>query len=235
MRKAITLITTSSAVAVACLFLTPVLSSAEPCLLTHGDGQTDGPKYVGSGVCRKCHGDQHKDWKKTKMAKAFDLLKPGERAEEKKAAGLDPKTDYTKDVTCLPCHVTGWGKPGGYAIPPEGKTPKARKAQKAAKAMQGVQCEACHGPASDTSAFKKENQQYRWEDLEQTAGTRSGMIFPTADNCTSCHNAESPFVDEKYVFDFEKSRKEGTHMHMQMEFDHGCPHVHKVTEKKKKK
>lgn len=212
-----------------------LLSSLPPAAAcTLQDGEVEGPSYIGSGKCRKCHGDQHKTWKKTAMASAFAILKPGERIEEKREAGLDPDKDYTKDEQCLPCHVTGWGLPGGYSIPPEGKTPAARKAQKAAKAMEGVQCEACHGPASVTAEFKKDNQKYKWGEVEASAGTLSGMLYPAEEMCTGCHNEESPFVDEDYVFEFEQRREEGTHDHYKMEFEHDCSHSHAVSKKKKK-
>jgi len=42
------------------------------------------PFYVGSHKCKACHNNEYKQWKKTKMAKAFKLLKPGVRAEAKK-------------------------------------------------------------------------------------------------------------------------------------------------------
>ncbi len=192
------------------------------------------PTYVGSMACRKCHGDQHKSWKKTKMAKVFDLLKPGERAEAKTKAGLDPTKDYTRDETCLPCHTTGWGKPGGYKIPPKGDTPEAKKAQKAAAAMEGVQCESCHGPASHAVDYKKKNAEYKWDDVVK-AESISGMLYPDEKMCTNCHNTTSPFVDKDYKFEFEKRKEEGTHQHYKMESDHSCPHKHSVTKKKKKK
>ena len=69
--------------------------------------------FVGTKNCKKCHIKQFKSWKETKMAKAFEILKPGERAEAKKKAGLDPAKDYTKEAECLACHTTGYGKPGG--------------------------------------------------------------------------------------------------------------------------
>jgi len=83
------------------------------------------------------------------MSQAFELLKPGVRAEEKTATGLDPAKDYTKDAECLPCHVTGWGQPGGYAIPQEGSSPEAIASQQLAERMVGVQCEVCHGKGSE--------------------------------------------------------------------------------------
>ena len=48
-----------------------------------------------------CHLKEWKSWSQTKMAQAFEQLKPGERTEAKKTAGLDPDKDYTQDETCL--------------------------------------------------------------------------------------------------------------------------------------
>ncbi|MFQ5504529.1 MAG: cytochrome c family protein [Planctomycetota bacterium] len=192
------------------------------------------PVYTGSRVCRKCHTDQYKTWKKAKMTKAFELLKPGVRAEAKVKAKLDPDKDYSRDETCLPCHVTGWGKPGGYAIPPQGDSPEARKAQKLARSMEGVQCEACHGPGSLVVAYKKKKEDYTWADIVKK-GLTEGVSFPTKERCLGCHNDESPFVDKGTVFDFATRKSEGTHRHYRMDFDHGCPHKHTVTKKKKKK
>jgi hypothetical protein len=90
-------------------------------------------KYVGNKKCKMCHLKEWKSWNETKMAQAFEQLKPGERAEAKKAAGLDPDKDYTKDETCLSCHTTGYGKPGGFVNIET--TPN----------LTGVGCEMCHG------------------------------------------------------------------------------------------
>jgi len=221
----------AGAVAIAAMTssISPDLTAQEP------EKEVEVPTYIGSMACRKCHGDQHKTWKKTNMANAFDLLKPGVRPDKKTAAGLDPEKDYTKDETCLPCHVTGWGEVGGYAIPPEGDSPEAVKAQKAAKAMEGIQCESCHGPASMSSAYKKAHEEYKIADLE-AAVSLQGVIYPDANTCKKCHNTDSPFVtDEKYVFDFKTRKDEGTHTHYRMDFEHDCDHEHNVTKKKKKK
>jgi len=42
-----------------------------------------------------------------KDRKAFAVLNPGVKAEEKKKAGLDPQKDYTTDLSCVQCHTTG--------------------------------------------------------------------------------------------------------------------------------
>ena len=70
--------------------------------------------FIGSKNCKKCHIKEYKSWEKTTMAQVFEQLKPGERAEAKTAAGLDPDKDYTTDATCLPCHVTGYGQETGF-------------------------------------------------------------------------------------------------------------------------
>ncbi|MFQ5872240.1 MAG: cytochrome c family protein [Dehalococcoidia bacterium] len=95
-------------------------------------------KYVGvHEVCGKCHHVQYISWEKRPHAKAFEALKPGERIEVKRAAGLRPMQDYTEDGKCLKCHTTGYGKPGGFVSLE--RTP----------AMANVQCESCHGAGGD--------------------------------------------------------------------------------------
>lgn len=78
------------------------------------------PTYVTTRKCSPCHRKQFKSWQETKMAKAFDLLKPEEQGKPE----------------CLICHATGYGKEGGFKDLEETPT------------MVGAQCEACHGPGS---------------------------------------------------------------------------------------
>ncbi len=85
------------------LILTAEISFAQP------------PEYQGYNKCKGCHGKEFKSWKEGSMNKgAFKALKPGERAESKIEAGLDPNKDYTSEAKCLACHATGNGKPGGF-------------------------------------------------------------------------------------------------------------------------
>ena len=70
--------------------------------------------YIGVEQCKICHLPHYSSWDETRMSKAFELLKPGVRKEAKIKAGLDPEHDYRKEDSCLPCHVTGYGKPGGF-------------------------------------------------------------------------------------------------------------------------
>ncbi len=161
--------------------------------------------YIGSKRCKACHLGQYNSWSETKMAKAFDLLKPGAAADAKKAAKLDPNKDYTKVAECLACHTTGYGKPGGFVN--EVTTPD----------RAGVGCEMCHGPGGSYVAEDKmslRNKEYKRADLVSV-----GLVAPpTAAQCTSvCHNNKSPFFKP---FDFAKRKDQGTHEHKPLKYQH---------------
>lgn len=170
-------------------------------------GRTAEHSFVGSKRCKPCHLQQHKSWEQTKMANAFVLLKAGERAEAKKKAGLDPKKDYTTDKTCLPCHVTGYGKPGGF------------KSIEEAPDLAGVGCEMCHGAGGDyikTGLMTLQNKEYKRTDL-----VAAGLNVPKAETCTTqCHNTKSPFVGKNYVFDWTTRKAQGTHTHFPLKYKH---------------
>lgn len=163
--------------------------------------------FVGSNKCKKCHIKQYKSWAETKMANAFELLKPGGHVEAKKAAGLDPEKDYTTDETCLPCHTTGYGKAGGF-VDVE-KTPH----------LAGVGCEMCHGPGGtylEEQYMSTKNKHYKKADVVAV-----GLVDKVAsEQCIVCHNTDSPFVGEDYVFDFEARKSEGTHKNFPLKYEH---------------
>ncbi|MGB3564422.1 MAG: cytochrome c family protein, partial [Thermoanaerobaculia bacterium] len=92
----------------------------------------DDHAYVGTKDCKKCHIKEWKSWSETKMAKAYDTLKPGVAADRKTELGLEPDKDYTTDDNCVKCHVTGFGAEGGFVS--EADTPE----------LVGVGCEMCH-------------------------------------------------------------------------------------------
>ncbi|MCB1186233.1 cytochrome c family protein [bacterium] len=124
----------------------------------------DANEYVGDNEkkCGMCHKDQVAAWKKWPMAKTWDTLQ----------ASKDKKD------SCIPCHVTGFGKPGGFVSIE--KTPK----------LVNVQCEACHGPAKDHLAAP----------LNDVEKKRNTMTKPTEANCKTCHNKDSPHYKEfKYA------------------------------------
>lgn len=168
--------------------------------------ETPAYTYVGSSKCKKCHIATNRSWKKTKMGKAFETLKPGVAAEVKTKHGLNPAKDYTTDATCLKCHTTGFGHEGGYVIP----DPNDKRAVRKAKKMAGVGCESCHGPGSAyIKVFEeifKSKRKYKVEELYAV-----GLKKIDATTCTGCHNSEGPTVKEGYTFDFDKKKDEDLH------------------------
>lgn len=175
-------------------------------------------KYVGPKNCRMCHKDHHKGWLATKMAKALESLKPGVKAEAKKKHGLDPAKDYTTDAKCLPCHVTGFGEPGGYEIlGPKPDDKKAARKWKRAKrkmdALASVSCESCHGAGGAyTKIFSdimKTKRKYKVEELYA-----AGLKKMDEKACINCHNDKSPTFDKEKGFDFKRDKMTDTHPHI---------------------
>lgn len=163
--------------------------------------------YVGNKKCKMCHLKEWQSWSVTRMAKAYDLLKPGANAEAKKKAGLDPAKDYTADATCLDCHTTGHGKPGGFtdiAATPD---------------LAGVGCEMCHGPGgtyTQSGFMSLANKEFKKADV-----VGAGLIGAISkDQCAVCHNTKSPFVGAGYVFDFEARKTSGTHEKFALKYPH---------------
>lgn len=173
----------------------------------------NGAVYVGINTCKKCHLKLYKSWKKTATAKSFDNLKPGVNVEVKEKYNLDPQKDYTKNRTCLECHTTGFGMPGGYVIPKEGDSKSARQAKNNAS----ITCEGCHGPGSKYIAvFKKalmKRQKYTERQLCDLGKFKVGGRV-----CSSCHNLRSPTVESDYHFDFRKYKAADTHEHFQLKY-----------------
>ena len=184
------------------LFLLPIAFAGVP-----SDAADDEHSYIGANKCKKCHIKEYKSWSETKMAQAFETLRPGERAEQKTAAGLDPNKDYTRDAECVRCHVTGYGKEGGFVD--EASTPE----------LVGVGCEMCHGAGGTYVAdeyMSLKNKDYKRADIAAV-----GSIYPpTEAQCQVCHNQDSPFVGEGYVFDFEQRKKDGAHEIYPLKYEH---------------
>jgi tetratricopeptide (TPR) repeat protein len=169
--------------------------------------------YVGFKTCKKCHLKQYKTSKTTKMAKTFEVLKPGVRAEAKVKLKFDPKKDYTKDVQCLECHTTGFGMPGGYKIPEPGDSKTTRRA----KENSGITCEGCHGPGSKYIDIHKKaitkKRKYTRQELYQV-----GQYKVDVKVCTTCHNRRNPTVGPDYHFDYEKYKAEDTHKNFPLKY-----------------
>jgi len=176
-----------------------------------GCGRDDKPSYVGADSCKKCHFKQFTSWKKTPMAKAFDLLKPDQAAEAKGKYKLDPKKDYTKDAKCVACHTTGYGLAGGYPAIVEGKAWTEEETKRAAT-MENVQCESCHGPGSLTGPYKKDNEKFAKADV-----LKLGMIEPTEENCKTCHNDKGATYDKDRKWDYATFIKDQTKVHQHVE------------------
>ncbi len=163
--------------------------------------------YVGSKNCKKCHLQQHKSWSETKMAQAFELLKPGVAAEAKQKAGFDPGKDYTRDAQCLPCHTTGYGKPGGFVDIET--TPD----------LAGIGCEECHGPGgtyTQEGYMTLKNKEYKKADLVAV-----GLVDTvSAKQCLHCHDKEkNPFAPAE-PFDFEKMKEKDLHQRYPLKYKH---------------
>ena len=156
--------------------------------------------YVGVEACTKCHASQRKFWNQTSHAAAYATL-----SSQHKEFNLD----------CVGCHVTGYGKPGGY--PEVGKN-WTEEEKLRAPLMEGVGCESCHGPGEKYSPYKKDNKEYKWADL-----VKLGAIHPEEPNCKSCHNDKSPNYTE---FKFSDKIGKDTHEVIKMKADHACDHKH---------
>lgn len=189
--------------------LTPAIIVSQ---LALADGeQTPSYSYVGSSKCKMCHIKEHKTWKKTKMAKALETLRPGQAVDVKKAHNVDPQKDYSTDESCLECHTTGFGHEGGYFVPDAADKKAVRKAKK----LAGVGCESCHGPGSEyikvfMEIFKSQRK-YKVEELYVV-----GLTKIDASTCTVCHNDGCPTIAADTPFDFKKMKDEDMHEHTEM-------------------
>ena len=169
---------------------------------------TEEAAYVGSEGC-KCHKSEISDWEMSKHAKAFDLLKAGKRKSKKKKAGLDPDKDYTTDEKCIPCHVTGYKKDGGFTN--SVSTP----------ALAGVGCESCHGAGGKYRILHKDKSL----DFTKNEAIALGELYGSLDStvCESCHrHKDNPFkaeIDEKYNFIHAEALKNTRTFHDYYELD----------------
>jgi hypothetical protein len=110
------------------------------------------PTYVGSATCASCHAAAHSWWQKTPHGRAYATLV--ERHKE-------------FNLSCVGCHVTGYGKPGGATV-----------TWNLEGALVNVGCEQCHGPGSDH--------------VDAPLGEKRGtMRRDTPESvCVGCHNEE---------------------------------------------
>jgi hypothetical protein len=132
--------------------------------LAYAGGPPADAKYAGSNKCKACHAPQTQSWMKEKHSSAFAAL----------------KGDEAKNPECVKCHVTGFGKPGGFT------------SVEATPAMENVGCEDCHGPCSaHIEAALNAPDKGDWD--------KKNIKAPQ--NCVQCHN---PHVSRKEMA--EKAR-----------------------------
>jgi hypothetical protein len=132
---------------------------------------TSDATYVPGKKCKTCHIKVHKAQAETPHAKSLENLTD---------AGAETSAD------CLPCHTTGYGKPGGFVD--AGSTP----------GLAGTTCQACHGPGSAHIA-KGLNKEQRRETIEKTP----------KDACTKCHKTHEahPDIGDKALPSLKKQLK----------------------------
>ncbi len=127
---------------------------------------------------------------------------------------------YVGSKTCKKCHLKQYKSWEQTKMAKTFDTLKAnestdKKARRRAAKLVGVGCEACHGPGSRYVELHKEiqDQGRKYRSAEMHA---AGMFKIGPEVCAACHNTESPFVDDNYVFDYEKRKDEGTHEHFEL-------------------
>ena len=111
-------------------------------------------RYEGSTACAGCHAQEHASWQTTGHARSREVLEESSRQN---------------DPSCLRCHTTGFGHPGGYG---SGGSPAL---------LNHTGCEACHGPGSDHIA---------------APGRGNGVLPAGFPACVACHTHDnSPDFD----------------------------------------
>jgi hypothetical protein len=130
------------------------LPLAEKRKLREANGQLREPilgnanaRFVGSAACQGCHASEYAIWEKSPHAHSIASLETKQKAGEE---------------ACLKCHVTGFGRPGGF---PPGGTVAANPG------LASVGCEDCHGPGSEHVA---------------EGAKKRGTIVGLADKCKTC-------------------------------------------------
>ena len=116
--------------------------------------------YVGDGAClAHCHGVQVTSFKENIHNKAFTVIRDSERYLKLKEEG--------KAASCLKCHVTGYGEPGGFTD--EEATPDHAR----------VGCEGCHGPGSGHIAAQADDKAEKKSSIKRKP------------DCGKCHQIHS--------------------------------------------
>ncbi len=110
-----------------------------------------GDHFLGEKNCRRCHEAEYQMYSSQQHARAFATLTKNQR---------------DSSPECLPCHVVGYGQPGGFAT------------KQASPDLVNVQCENCHGMGT------------KHPEAEDT----KAVVGP--DVCLTCHtNEQNPNFD----------------------------------------
>jgi peroxiredoxin len=137
--------------------------------------------YVGSNACQSCHAAEFETWSKQPHARSLASL-------ESKGA--------SDNHTCLACHTTAYGRPGGF--------PKDAKLPADHADLARVGCESCHGPGGDHIG---------------PDAARVGTIVSLTDKCGTCvilqicGTCHDDVNDPGFEFEVEKkveAQKHGT-------------------------
>jgi len=145
--------------------------------------------YAGVDSCKMCHkkdekGNQYGQWEASKHAQAYADLASDKAKEIADAKGI---ANAQEAAECLKCHVTAYGV-------------DASLLDKKYKVEDGVGCESCHGAGKDYKNMKVMKV--------RDDAVAAGLVIPTAETCTACHNEESPTYKP---FDFEARKAEIAH------------------------
>lgn len=118
------------------------------------------PSYVGSATCQGCHAGAYAWWTKHAHGNAYATL---ERVHKQ------------YNLSCVSCHVTGYGRPGGSSVVQN-------------QGLTNVGCESCHGPGS-LHAKQPGKAEYRLTEA------------PSEATCKQCHTPDHSdlFEFETYV------------------------------------
>ncbi len=125
--------------------------------------------YAGWSTCAGCHDKITTQWKSSSHALAFESLQ---------------KSSQQNLPACIPCHVTGYERPGGFIdieLTPD---------------LIGVQCEECHGPGGNHAAAPSK------------ANT---TVNPGIETCRKCHTpGQDPNFDyQKKVRNIHSAKGSG--------------------------
>ncbi len=135
------------------------------------------PEFIGVDRCKTCHrkeedGEQFGIWEKSAHAKAYATLATD---EAKAIAAKKGISNPQESGECLKCHVTAYGVP-------------AERLGAKYTIEAGVGCESCHGAGGDY--YKKSTMEAI--SAGEIDGATVGLVVPTKETCTTCHNEKSP-------------------------------------------